>query len=32
MTYRRPDRRTRFLIAILTTSLFGIAWCQERKR
>jgi hypothetical protein len=32
MTYRQPEGRTRFFIAVLACCLFGLSWCQERKR
>jgi hypothetical protein len=32
MTYRQPERRTSFLMAVIACCLFGISWCQERKR
>jgi hypothetical protein len=32
MTYRQPERRTLFYVAVLACCLFGIQWCQERKR
>jgi hypothetical protein len=31
MTYRRPERRTRFFVAVLACCAFGMSWCQERK-
>lgn len=32
MTYKRNPRRARFYRAVIAVSLFGISWCQERKR